>query len=198
MTDTIDTPAPIEDAGADEVTIDLNQPADDAPESDWKRYAREWEKKAKARPGELKEIAILREKARRLDEIEEASKSEQQKLAEAAERSRQEAAETAAELARLRAAVKHGLSDEDLDLLGTGTPEEIEARAERLAARLKAATPPPTPPVDGQGRNGDPVISSGGEEKDLEEAIAAAQKSRDFAAAIQLKQQLAALKAQKG
>lgn len=170
--------------------VEVTEPATDisAEVEKWKALARKNEQRAKENA----------DKAKRFDEFEESQKSEQQKLAEAAERSRQEAAETAVELARLRAAVKHGLSDDDLDLLGTGTPEEIEARAERLAARLKAATPPQSPPVDGQGRNGDPVISSGGEEKDIEEAIAAAQKSRNFAAAIQLKQQLAALKAQKG
>jgi hypothetical protein len=115
----------------------------------WKALARKNEARAKENA----------DKAQRLDALEEASKTEQQKLADAADLARKEAAETAVELAKLRAAVKHGLSDDDLDLLGTGTVEEIEARAERLAARLKgAAVPTPSAPSsEGQGRQGQPV-----------------------------------------
>ncbi|WP_280317291.1 hypothetical protein [Nocardia wallacei] len=54
------------------------------------------------------------------------------------------------ELNVLRAAHKHGIPEEDFDLLGSGTPEELDARAARLAARYLASnpTPPPAPPSD--------------------------------------------------
>jgi pyruvate/2-oxoglutarate dehydrogenase complex dihydrolipoamide acyltransferase (E2) component len=115
----------------------------------WKALARKNEQRAKENA----------DKAKRLDELEEANKSEQQKLADAAELARKEAAETAVELAKLRAAVKHGLTDDDLELLGTGTPDEIEARAERLAARLKGNPAPAAPSSEGQGKQGAPVTS---------------------------------------
>lgn len=151
MTDTTDTTvdAPADETSTDTATVDA-PPAEATSEVEkWKALARKNEARAKENA----------EKAKRLDELEEASKTEQQKLADAAELARKEAAETAAELAKLRAAVKHGLSDDDLELLGTGTAEEIEARAERLAARLKGTTPPPAPSSDGQGKQGDPVAT---------------------------------------
>lgn len=76
----------------------------------------------------------------RVREFEDATKTEHEKLTEALELTRTDSAEAKAEAARLRAAIKHGLTEEDLELLGSGTPEEIEQRAERLAARLRGAT----------------------------------------------------------
>jgi cytochrome c1 len=75
----------------------------------------------------------------RVKEYEDATKSEHEKLAETLEATRNEGAEAKAEAARLRAAIKHGLTEDDLELLGSGTPEEIEQRAEKLAARLRGA-----------------------------------------------------------
>jgi hypothetical protein len=148
MTDTA-TDAPVDvtpDETPDEPTIDA---PDTSEVEKWKALARKNEQRAKDNA----------EKAKRLDEIEEASKTEQQKLADAADLARKEAAETATELAKLRAAVKHGLEADDIELLGTGTPEEIESRAEKLAARLKGNAPPNAPSSDGQGKQGDPVTA---------------------------------------
>jgi hypothetical protein len=72
--------------------------------------------------------------AARLKELEDAGKSEVQKLAEqvaAAERARDE---SAAEALRYKVAAKHGLSVEDLDLLGSGDESVLEVRATRIAA----------------------------------------------------------------
>jgi hypothetical protein len=116
----------------------------------WKSFARKHEDAAKANA----------EKAKRLDEFEESQKTEQQKYADAAAKAEAKATATAAELARVKAAVKHGLSEEDLDLLGThGTPEEIDARAERLAARIKAAGANKPKPDFGGGDRGTDVGS---------------------------------------
>lgn len=52
--------------------------------------------------------------------------------------------------------MKFGLSDEDLDLLGDGTDEEVEARAQRLAelAGDKSGPRRPTPnPAQGNASN---------------------------------------------
>lgn len=45
----------------------------------------------------------------------------------------------------LRAAAKHGVLEEDYDLLGSGTPEELDARAARIVARYPSSAPPPPP-----------------------------------------------------
>jgi len=75
----------------------------------------------------------------KVDAAEAATLTEAQRL----ERERDDAVKngttTATELAKARAALKYGLAEDDLDLLGSGTPDEIAARAERLAARLSTA-----------------------------------------------------------
>ncbi len=76
------------------------------------------------------------EAAGRLAEIEEANKSEQQKLAERAEAAEKAAAVARSEALRFKIASKFGVSDEDADLFLTGTEEETLTRqAERLAQR---------------------------------------------------------------
>lgn len=106
----------------------------------------------------------LKERAAKFDEIEESQKTEQQKLADKAAAAEAKAAEKDAELARVKAAVKHGLTEEDLDLLGThGTAEEIDARAEKLAARIKAADTNKPKPDFGGGDRGTDVTAKGGQ-----------------------------------
>jgi hypothetical protein len=73
-----------------------------------------------------------RDKAKKLEDEKLSDQERKDKEArEATERAT--AAET--EAIRLRVAMKHGLEEEDLDLLGTGDEEAIEARAKRLAER---------------------------------------------------------------
>ena len=74
----------------------------------------------------------------RLKEIEDAEKSELEKANETAANETERANTLETELHQLRAALKHGLDLEDVDLLGTGTAEDIEARAKRLADRSTA------------------------------------------------------------
>lgn len=122
----------------------------------WKDLARKHEDRAKENF----------DKAKKYDALEESQKSEIQKATDKATAAEERAAQAEAEAARLRAAVKHGLSDEDLDLLGThGTAEEIEARAELLAARLKTVAPakPSAPPATGQGNVGGGVNDGKGQ-----------------------------------
>ena len=105
-----------------------------AQEPDWKAEARKWEKRAKDNS----------DAAARLKELEDAQKTEQERLTEQLEAERASARSNAVEAARYRAAMKHGLSDEDLEWLGDD-PDQIEDRAERLAARLAATNPEPPP-----------------------------------------------------
>lgn len=121
------------------------------------KHEKLWKSSKEANP---KELESLREKAKRFDEFEESQKTELQKAADAAAQAKAEADATRAELARVQAAVKHGLSEDDLELLGThGTPEEIEARAEKLAARLKAVEAGKPKPDFGAGDRGGDITS---------------------------------------
>lgn len=88
--------------------------------------SQKWEKRAKENA----------EKAKEYDAYVESQKSEQQKLSAAKDEAERQAADTAAELARMKAAVKHGLSEEDLELLDGVPADQVEARAERIAERL--------------------------------------------------------------
>lgn len=133
------------------------QAADKAAEKDWQAEAEKWKAFARKHEDTAKANA---DKAKRFDEFEESQKSELQKAADAAAKAKADADQTRAELARMKAAVKHGLSEDDLDLLGThGTPEEIEARAERLATRLKAAESNKPKPDFGAGDRGTDVTN---------------------------------------
>lgn len=97
----------------------------------------------------------LRAKAARLDEIEQANKTEAERLAEEAANARTEAEQARAELLRYRVAAEHGITDsEDIALFLTGTDEDtLKRQAERLAARQEAAGQPRAPrPDPNQGR----------------------------------------------
>ncbi|MGY2036611.1 hypothetical protein ACW9HF_15120 [Nocardia gipuzkoensis] len=79
---------------------------------------------------------------------EEAAKTEVQRATERATAAEKQIAELTVKLV----AARHGIPEEDYDLLGSGTPEELENRAARLAARRPASAPPPPPsdrPVEG-------------------------------------------------
>lgn len=105
------------------------------PATDPAAEVEKWKTLARKNEARAKENAAA---ARRLQEIEDAAKTEQQRLEERAAAAERERDETRAELTRLRVAARHGIGEEDLDLLGSGTDEEIEARARRLAERFAA------------------------------------------------------------
>jgi len=99
----------------------------------------------------------LKAKAARFDELEQANKSEAERLAEEASTARADAEAARAELLRYRVAASHGITDaEDIDLFLTGRDEEtLTKQAERLAARSEESTRPRPPRPDAnQGRPG--------------------------------------------
>ncbi|MBW0275004.1 hypothetical protein ATM97_27775 [Nocardia sp. MH4] len=93
-------------------------------------------------------VRDLEPKATAHDEAVEAQKSEVQRALDRATAAEQTAAQREQELNLLRAAAKHGIPEEDHDLLGSGTPEELEARAARIAAMRQTSAPTPPPPSD--------------------------------------------------
>lgn len=72
----------------------------------------------------------------RLDEIESANMSEAEKVRKRAEEAEARAMAAEAGALRWRIAAKHGISDEDAELLLTGSDEDtLNRQAERIAAR---------------------------------------------------------------
>lgn len=154
MTDTAEQPAAETAPGDEAFQPDIARPAEDAPESEWKAYARKWEGLAKSKiPAE---IAQLREKATRFDELEESQKSELERLQDRLAQAEKVAAD--AEAARLRASIaaKHGVPEA---LLSGADEAALEQSAQDLLA-FKGTTPA-APTSDGQGKQGEPVNNDG-------------------------------------
>lgn len=153
------------------------QPSGDAqPEvTDWEAEAAKWKSLARRHEGKhlnalgfksKDEISQLRQAAQKYAEFEDTQKSELQRANERAQTVEQQLADERAQNARLLAAATHNIPPELIELLGSGTAEEIGARAEVLAERLKAAAPAPTPasarPVESLTPGAAPASSAGG------------------------------------
>jgi hypothetical protein len=122
-------------------------PADPAPaqETDWKAMARKWEANAKENS----------EAAKKLAAIEEANKTEAEKLADRATK----AEARAAEAERKAFAATKGIP---ASLIHGTTEAEWEAAAtEALTWRGEAPKPPAAPSANGQGKVGDPIGAVG-------------------------------------
>lgn len=102
---------------------------------------RAW-KKIQALEGDKGNLKTRAEEAEtQLKAREDAEKTEQQKLEERAATAEREATELREDAIRRRVAMKYGLEEDDLDLLGSGDEEQIEGRAKRLAERDKGQEP---------------------------------------------------------
>lgn len=95
------------------------------------------------------ENETLREKARRLDEIEEANKSEIQKAVERAEAAEAALSASKAESLRLSVAAKYGITGDYLDLLHGADEESLVAVAQKLAPLISKAPSGPVVPTQG-------------------------------------------------
>lgn len=96
-----------------------------------------------------KQPRLTAEQQRQLTEYQqlvEASKSEAQRQQEAIEAAKRDAETSRAEATRYKLAATHGIPAEHFDLLGSGTEEEIAARAEKISALLAMSTTSPPPP----------------------------------------------------
>lgn len=112
-------------------------------ETDWKTESRKWEQRAK---DNLAQVQELKPRADQFAALEEASKTEAQRLADAASTAQAALATAQAEAVRYKVAATHGIPAEHFDLLGSGSEEEVTTRAEKLAALLAAQVAPVTPP----------------------------------------------------
>lgn len=124
------TETPEATATTTETTPAAEQPKPTETVDFWKQKAREQEARAKSNA----------DAAQRLAEIEDAQKTEHQRLADRQAQIERERDEARAEGLRYKAAATHGISQDYFDLLGSGDEEAIAARAERLGSLLKAAS----------------------------------------------------------
>jgi hypothetical protein len=116
----------------------------EAEAAKWKSLSRKHENNQLSALGfkSREEIDQLREAASQHQAAQDAQKSEVQRATDRAQTVEQQLADMRATNARLLAAATHSIPPDLIDLLGAGTEEEINARAEMLAERLKAATAP--------------------------------------------------------
>ena len=112
------------------------------PDRAWRaiQSSRQAEREAKARARELEPLA---QEAQRLREI---SKTDLERLTERAEAAEREREQHRADAIRYRTAATFGLQEDDFDLLGSGTEDEIVARAQKIAAKNAAALGTSQPP----------------------------------------------------
>lgn len=135
-TDTVD--APEADDTTETTNTDPGGQRDDDQAPEWaRREIEKARKEARNLRARLKEAEPL---AKRATELEDAAKSEQQKLAERAEQAERRVAELELQTVRERVARAHGLADW-ADRLRGDTEDEITADAEALAARVGARAP---------------------------------------------------------
>lgn len=133
-------------AAAPEAT---QQPAENDPNA-LPQWARDALTKANREAANYRtQVAELKPKADQFHALEEASKSETQRLQEAAAAAQKAAEQATADALRYKVAATYGIGADHFDLLGSGTEEEVTARGEKLAALIAtqaaAATPPATP-----------------------------------------------------
>jgi len=112
------------------------QPEQEVPaqDTDWKAEARKWEQRAKAN----------KDAAARLQELEDAQKSEQEKLTEKLSVTEKRAAEAELRAARLEVATEKGLPSSAVKFLTGDTAEELAASADELLGLLKKDEPGPS------------------------------------------------------
>jgi hypothetical protein len=101
------------------------------PEPDWKAEARKWEKRAKENS----------DAAARLKELEDAQKTEQERLSENLTAAEKRAQEAELKAARLEVAAEKGLPQTSVKFLTGTTPEELAESAEELLALLAPSDP---------------------------------------------------------
>lgn len=101
------------------------------------------------------ENKALRERAARLDEIEEAQKTEAERAADRLREAEQRTADLSARAVRLELALEHRLSKDDAALLdGVTDPDALQRLAQRLAVKAEEARGPKPDPNQGRQSRG--------------------------------------------
>jgi hypothetical protein len=157
---TVATPAAPSPANAPQQkpqpTQPQNEPGDDTGDDgdkgpkletieDYKKALEKTRKESANRRVKIRELEPLANKAR---EIEEGEKTELQKANERAEAAERRDAEREENYARLDIAVKLGIDPDNIDLIGSGSREEMESKAIRVKAMQDQQQPSNAPPSD--------------------------------------------------
>jgi len=136
-----------------------------AQETDWKAEARKWETRAKENSTA----------AKRLSEIEEASKTEAQKLAERAEAAERALADAQADALRSKVIAKHGIPEDYHEFVVGATEEELTAKAEKVQKLIEAQSDAPAATkhvaVLGEGKTPPLALNGDGIESALKNAL---------------------------
>lgn len=140
--------APQQQGSAPAANATEQEPTDwESEATKWKALARQHEKKNLGALG-LKskdELTQLRQAAEAYQQQQDAQKTEIQRATDRATTVEQQLADLRSTNARLMAAAAHSIPPDLIDLLGSGTDEEIDARAAVLAERLRATAPASAP-----------------------------------------------------
>ena len=115
-----------------EAPAESTAPTEPAPaqETDWKAEARKWEARAKENNSAAAKLA----------EIEEANKSEAQKLQEQLASLQERAATAERDRERLAVIAKHGIPEEYQDLVHGGTADALEASAAKIKSLIASTS----------------------------------------------------------
>ena len=158
-----------EPTGEPEPQDDPPEPGKGEDEPDWKAEARKWEKRAKQNS----------DAAARLQELEDAQKTEQEKLTEKLSATEKRAADAELRAARLEVATEKGLPKSSVKFLTGTTPEELEESADELLSlispdddepsgpsrrpreRLKPGASPDTEPEPDSSKLADSILNEG-------------------------------------
>lgn len=103
-------------------------------ETDWKAEARKWEQRSKENFSKLQELEPL---AKRAQELEDAAKSDLQKLQEKWEAANSRATALESERDRLAVIAKHQIPEDYADLVQGNDPESLSASAEKVRALIE-------------------------------------------------------------
>lgn len=101
---------------------------------DWKARARQWEAQSKANHQRLQEIEPLAAKAK---ELEDAAKTDLERLTEQLNASTARADALESEKARLSVIAKHGIPEDFQDLVQGNDAESLSASAEKVRALIE-------------------------------------------------------------
>ena len=101
---------------------------------DWRARARQWEERSKANHARLQELEPLAKKAQ---ELEDAAKSDLEKLTEKFNEANARAAALESEKNRLAVIAKHGIPEEFQDLVQGNDAESLSASAEKVRALIE-------------------------------------------------------------
>ncbi len=152
----------VDQAGADQVLATLEGQQDTGDEGDdnydgegQRTFSADYVSKLRKEAAEARKLAadarkyraeakIGADAVRRLAEIEDANKTEAQRLADAKSAAEAEAAAARAEALRWKIAAKHGVSADEAELFLTATDEDTMTRQAEALAAMRAKTVTPT------------------------------------------------------